>query len=624
MPAVRKTERLGEILARDGKVSTLQLRSLLKEQADFAVSRTERPRLGELLLRYQLVDETELARALAAQHHCPYLEPEPENVRPQLFADIPAALVRSYRFVPLGRDEETLTIGVSDFDEPDLAELLRSVTGLTVTHGFIERGRFEGLREVYLASLCARQLDVEVLEPTGDAGTASERGAPGPGARPEVPATACGPATPSGRGSGSPQASCHLQPAAPPAAAVHGPSELPVVSACAGEPVVVPFPQAVDPLVHRLLQTSLRERYCNVAFSPGEGPVWVVARRPGGRSDRTQIPPERRARLRRVLATIVGLDEATLMHPVRRRFLWPHDGGAAVFETVFFPPSSPQLDLNLIAPDRPVWTLDEAGLPLAALQLMTSVLSDPCGLVVLSGPTPLDSLAAWVAILSDLAAKDRKVLAFENGRAAEIPGVFHHDLGGRDPTQQILFSTSQREAIVPAHSEAIALRTERLPAHLPYLLEMSRHDATLILTMAAFSPLSALRSLEQTAGATVHNGLFVTAYRLPRLCPFCREGFPIAAGGLPRGFQALAGKIAYRARGCDVCQNAGRFGPVHFYEVLRLDGERLDRDGVDLYSRPLKEYLLEEGLLVPVLPAARKAMLAGTIGLDDYLALASR
>src|SRR5687767_13656793 len=110
MPSGRTHLRIGEILTQDGRLSILQLRSLLREQEEAATSRRERPRIGQLLLRYQLIDDCDLAKALAIQHRCAYLEPDPGKVRPDLFCDVPSGLITSYSFVPLGRDEVSITV----------------------------------------------------------------------------------------------------------------------------------------------------------------------------------------------------------------------------------------------------------------------------------------------------------------------------------------------------------------------------------------------------------------------------------------------------------------------------------------------------------------------------------
>ncbi len=615
----RPHQRLGDILTEEGRISVLQLRSLLREQAEAAASRAERPRLGQLLLRYQLLDEPELARALALQHDCPYLEPDPANVRPQLFPDVPPRLVRTYDFVPLGRDPETLTVAVSHFDETDLPELLRSVTGLDVSFGLTTETALGQLREAYLANLDGVRNVLEIVgsdDEPANAGSSSRRpvvpGQAAPSTAPQPPAA----------NSPAPAAFAAPAPAGPVPARIQ--REPAWVQAEEAEPVEVPFPLGMDSLLHRLLQTSLRERYSNVAFAPSEGPVPVVARRPGGRTDRTTIGAEARQRVRRAIATTLGLDEAALQSPACRKFRWPHDEGNALFEAVLFPPSGPQLELNLLSQTESVWEPAEAGFPAAAAPLLTTALQEPNGLMVLSGNALRDSWRLWVALLGKLARRDRKVMAFEASVSHEVPGVFHHALSERAGEQGELFSEIGRMAFSASQSDVLALHTEQLPKDTAMLLEQAQAEATVLLTLNAATPLGALRKLEQAAQTTLHGGLFLTAYRLSRLCPFCREAFPIPGSGLPRGTQGLAGKVAYRAPGCDACQFSGQFGAVHFYEVLRLDGEQLDRDGIDFYSRPLKEYLLEEGLLVPALPAARRALLAGVIGMDEYLALANR
>lgn len=598
MPSGRTHLRLGEIFAQDGRLSTLTLRALLREQEQAASSRRERPRIGELLLRYQLVDEVDIARALSAQRGCAYLEPDPANVRPDLFGDIPQALLDTYRFVPLGRDDQVLTIGVCDFEEPDLPDLLRSVTGLGITFGVMTGQRLRELQQAYRIAASALRDRVEIVgtSPAAGAALAVASSASTVPAREhsEEPTSAAPPV---------------LRPAT---------QHLPLP-----EPIEIPFPKAVDDLLHRLLSTAVRERYTNISFAPGDAPVRVVARRAGGRSDRTHVSAEARARVRRSLATAFGLEEHALRGPIHRRVRWAHEDGVALFEAVLFGPESPQVDLSLIAAREESWSLEDAGVAVPAVALIQAYLREQPRLLIVSGRALCDSQRLWVALLAQLAGEGRKVLSFERQHDTEIPGVFHHQIRPSD-ARQALFTEAGRSAFLASQSDVLAVRTEELPPDTQFLLELPRQDVLVTLSVTAASPFAALRQLEQAGRAPLTSGLYLTAYRVARLCPFCREGYPIAAAGLPRGFQALAGKIAYRSPGCESCQFSGRFGWQHFYEVLRLDGDRLDRDGVDFYARPLKEYLLEEGLYVPAIPDVRRALLAGSIGIDDYLELARR
>jgi len=75
----------------------------------------------------------------------------------------------------------------------------------------------------------------------------------------------------------------------------------------------------------------------------------------------------------------------------------------------------------------------------------------------------------------------------------------------------------------------------------------------------------------------------------------------------------------YRGGGCGACGGSGVHGTTMLFETLEFPPGRVDVDRLTREKKPLKTFLLEERLLVPVKHHARKALMWGQIGLQSYL-----
>ncbi len=641
LAAARTHQKIGEILTQAGRLSLPQLRRALKKQADLSRSTGARPRIGEMLVEHQLIDDVELARALAVQQSCRYLDPDPTKVRPTLFADIPREIVRSYRFVPLGRDHGSVSIAVCDFEEPDLMEVLASVTGLAITRCVTTEERLLALRKQYLSTLEGFDCDADLASASSKDGKQDSVG----GAASSKPAGGGDPVPPARKTAAGKEAETRSPTwvqqkqkaqergtsveSKPARSGGERPTLLPSVKAQEthggiSEPIEVPVPCAIDNVLYRLMRISIQKRYLNVALTPSGETVQVLAHRDGGRTELLRTGSRMAARLRQTLETMMGLSGRRHQRPIRRKLRWVHELGTALFEVIFDPPASRRLDINLLQINETSWGYEDLGLTPDALRLVREYVAADAGVVAIASRVQHAAYRFWVATLATHAARGRSVVSIEQRVGHALGGITSYGLDSCADGGAELFSRAAAGALKEDPCDVLALRTDEVPGNLQDLLTAGRGRAATVLNLTADSSLGALKALEQVTRNTFSDGLLVSAHRLPRLCPFCREDFAIPASKLPPSHQDLQDRTAYRSRGCDSCQHSGQFGPVHFHEVLRLDRARLDRVGIDFYARSLKDYLLENGLLVLARPAARKALLDGIIGLDEYLSLAAR
>ncbi len=162
-------DRLGDLLVREGLLSRDQLTKALQEQS------TNGQRLGLTLVKMGLVPETSVVKILARQHRMPAVDLSRFEVDPRLLKLIPADLASKHTVLPLKRDGRQLTVAIADPTNLGVVDDLKFITRYDIVpvlageysmRAAIEK-HYEGT-EVQMQSLLqdisGDEDDVEVLE----------------------------------------------------------------------------------------------------------------------------------------------------------------------------------------------------------------------------------------------------------------------------------------------------------------------------------------------------------------------------------------------------------------------------------------------------------------------------
>jgi type IV pilus assembly protein PilB len=125
-PAVQKpviaADRLGELLVREGLLTNDQLAKVLQEQA------ANGHRLGLTVVKMGLVPETTVVKLLARQHRMPAVDLSRFEVDPRLLKLIPAEVASRHTVLPLKRDGRLLTVAIADPTNLGVVDDLKFIT----------------------------------------------------------------------------------------------------------------------------------------------------------------------------------------------------------------------------------------------------------------------------------------------------------------------------------------------------------------------------------------------------------------------------------------------------------------------------------------------------------------
>ncbi|MEJ2217304.1 MAG: type IV-A pilus assembly ATPase PilB [Gemmatimonadota bacterium] len=116
------TDRIGDLLVREGLVTQEQLRRALDD------ARSSNTRIGYALIKLGFVAEEDLTRMLARQYRVPAVDINRVDIDPKIVRLVPANLAQRYLVLPLRRVGRTLTVAMANPADPGLIDQLKFVT----------------------------------------------------------------------------------------------------------------------------------------------------------------------------------------------------------------------------------------------------------------------------------------------------------------------------------------------------------------------------------------------------------------------------------------------------------------------------------------------------------------
>jgi type IV pilus assembly protein PilB len=120
--AAAGTERLGDLLVREGLITREQLHKALEEQ------RSSGMRLGYVLVKIGLVQEIEITKMLARQYRVPAVDLSRFEVDPKIIKLVPPDIAVKHDVLPLKREGRTLTVAMAEPTNVTVIEDLKFIT----------------------------------------------------------------------------------------------------------------------------------------------------------------------------------------------------------------------------------------------------------------------------------------------------------------------------------------------------------------------------------------------------------------------------------------------------------------------------------------------------------------
>ena len=233
--------------------------------------------------------------------------------------------------------------------------------------------------------------------------------------------------------------------------------------------------------------------------------------------------------------------------------------------------------LRLLAAHPQRSRLDAIGMPAAILQRLRAALTGSSGLVLVTGPTGSGKTTTLYACLGEINAPDVKIITVEDPVEYRLPGLNQVQVNDKVELSfaRVLRSCLRQDPDVILVGEMRDSET----AEIGLRASLTGHIvlSTLHTNDAASAPMR-LRDMG-VAPFMVATGLrLIIAQRLVRrICAQCRE--PAAAGGHeaewlgPDLRQPDGQHRVFRGRGCNACHHSGYKGRLAVYEMVEMTPE---------------------------------------------------
>ncbi|MDF1551625.1 MAG: ATPase, T2SS/T4P/T4SS family [Deferrisomatales bacterium] len=520
MAKITKVERrLGSMMVEEQVLSEEELEQALTERDRKGL--TSLP-VGKYLVRHGYINEKDCLRVLARQFNLAVMDLEEVEVQEDLLAQVPEEICRRYKLLPLFAIGDEITLAVSD---------PTSIDGVDVVSGLLKRPVQPVLvsETQVLQSIASHYGGGDEEEASDDLVTLGALDVDSGGRKTDIESL---------RAAGE---------------------EAPIVK-----------------MVDKILKLAVREGASDIHIEPGEDHLLVRFRIDGVMQKRFAFSMQLSAAVTSRVKILSALDISERQRPQDGRIQLKMGDRELEFRVSVLPVVyGEKVVMRILDRSSVRVELTDLGFSKYNLEVFESLLRQPNGIVLVTGPTGSGKSTTLYAALNSINSIERNIVTVEDPVEYQIPlinqvavnvkrgltfaGALRAFLRQdpdiimvgeiRDPETGSIAA----EAALTGHLVLSTLHTNDAPSSITRLMEMGVAPFLLAPTL-----------------------LGILAQRLlRRVCPQCKAPHtPLPAEIAEAGVQDIAGQVTfYRGKGCGYCSGSGYRGRTGIHEVLKVDEE---------------------------------------------------
>ena len=512
---LRNHRPLGDILQELGLITPDDLADVRAEQG-----RTGE-RLGEVLLKKKMIGEEDLMRALSRQSGIPFEALTDVKIARDVIESVPARLVNLYEVVPLAREDGVLKVGMTDPLDINALDELSLYLHTTITPIFATTKDIKDAIKRYYG-VGADTMEGMVEDDAGET---------------------------------------EFKPAA-----VENIEDL------AEDASIVRF-------VNQIILEAIDDRATDIHFEPLEEELRIRYRIDGLLYEVT-VP----STIARYQAAIISrLKIMADMNIAERRL--PQDGkikirkGENDFDlrvSTIPTPYGESVVMRILSRDSEFVTLERLGFDEHTATLLRSMIHQPHGIVLVTGPTGSGKSTTLYAALNEINTIDKKIMSIEDPIEYRINGVMQVQINS---TINLNFSRCLRTFLRQDPDVIMVGETrDQETAQITIQTALTGHLVFSTLhTNDACSAVTRLLDMGIEPFLISSSVIGLLAQRLVRkLCPHCKQEYTPDPVQLRRvnvtGDDPSKLKL-YRQRGCEKCRYTGFSGRMAIYELAQITEE---------------------------------------------------
>ncbi len=526
MPPIEQLRgrQLGRILIKMGKVTRNEIHKALEIQKEKAGRAGP---IGRILVEMGAINEHDLNLALAAQFGMSAVDLSKMDIPPEIIAQVPAQMARTYRIMPFefDPDRKVISVAVATPENFQATDDLKTLLGLTVKASICQGDLIDSALDRYYPEGSQESIQGLIEEITADERLAQFQGR---------------------------NASIDLD-----------------------ELKELADSNPVKKLLNLVLLQAIKDKASDIHFEPFEDEFKMRYRIDGVLYE--MVPPPRyiAVAIASRIKVMSNLDIAERRLPQDGRIELivggnPVDLRVAVLPTMF----GESVVLRVLDRSNVRLDLDRVGLRDDDLTVMRQLISKPNGIIINTGPTGSGKTTTLYAALNELNDPGVKILTSEDPVEYDIDGLIQvqvrPDIGltfaralrsflRQDPDIILVGEVRDLEtaqiavqASLTGHLVFTTLHTNDAPSAVARLLDLGMDSFLITATIEA-----------------------VVAQRLVRrICNNCKTEFQPPEEllmELALRPDDVKGRTLYYGKGCDYCNNTGYKGRIAIFEIMVLD-----------------------------------------------------
>src|SRR4051812_22112008 len=534
----RQQKRLGDILIEWGIVSSQEIARGLEH------AKTKSMRIGEALIDLKLASETNVYKALAAQHNMEFIELDKTSVPPSAVNAIPDGLMRKYLILPLGQENGRLRVAIHDPLDFEMQDILRFQLGKEIRPVLAPKGRIKNVLDELFNTTASNTID-KTMDRTIDRLRESLDKSVDRSMDKSVDRSI----------------------------------DKSIDIAGMGEDAAADATQApIIKLVQAMIAEAVRNRASDIHIEPMKDRVRVRYRIDGECVDRDRIPLRMKGPMISRIKIMAGIDIAEKRLPQDGRIKLTVDKSNIDFRVSTLPAyHGESVVLRILRPDSVRIGIQNLGFEDEDYKAFQKIIRRPNGIFLVTGPTGSGKTTTLYGALNELNRPDRKIITAEDPVEYNFVGInqcqvrenieltFAKILRAmlRQAPNIILVGEIRDlevaevaiQAALTGHLVFSTLHTNDAPGSITRLIDMG------------VKPFLVASSIQA-----------VLAQRLIRvLCPKCKQPDRepdrqwLRLAGITD--QDIKDRTVYKAKGCDHCSGIGYRGRIGIFEMMQMNTE---------------------------------------------------
>lgn len=507
--------RLGEILKDANLITDSQLQTALERQKE------TNERLGKILVNLGLVNETSVIKVLESQLGIPYINLSKRPIDPETAKLIPEAMAQRYKVIPVAKSTYRLTLAMVDPLNVFAIDDVRIFTGLEVDAVIASESDVDRAISQYFGGKETLEKIMNDLPDQIDYGSEE--------------------------------------------------MELDQLKELVEDAPIVK-------LVNTIISKGVLERASDIHVEPQENELRVRHRVDGVLFDLMTPPKRMQAPIISRIKIMANLDIAERRIPQDGRIQMRVEGKeidlrVSTLPTIF----GEKVVMRILDKSRGLVKLDELGLLTDNLQRFHNVISQPHGIILVTGPTGSGKTTTLYSVLSSLNTPEKNIITLEDPVEYTLNGVNQVQLNSK---AGLTFASGLRSVL--RQDPDIIMVGEIRDSETAKIAIQSAMTGHLVLstlhTNSAAGTLARLVDMEIEPFLVSSSVVGIVAQRLVRaLCPDCKVPYePPTMLYDVMGIEVPTDTVIYKAQGCPLCNGKGYRGRLAIHEVLVPDARLRD------------------------------------------------